>query len=142
MESVMTHRLEILDIDECLRLLGASFLGRLAVVVGEQPLVFPVNYAMYGPQVVFRTDPGTKLHAATNRRVAFEIDGTDTRYHDGWSVLVVGTAHEELDPARLLDLEQLPLKPWLSGPKSHWMCIRGGAITGRRITHVVSDGSD
>jgi nitroimidazol reductase NimA-like FMN-containing flavoprotein (pyridoxamine 5'-phosphate oxidase superfamily) len=128
-----------MDVDECLRLLGDHHLGRLAVVVDGQPLVFPVNYALSGREIIFRTDPGTKLYAAAGRRVAFEIDGADALYHDGWSVLVVGRAHEERDSARLRDFAQLPLSPWASGPKAHWMSIAGGAITGRRLTHVGRD---
>jgi hypothetical protein len=131
--------LEEIPRDECLRLLAEHHLGRLAVVVGEQPLVFPVNYALTGAQVVFRSDPGTKLHGADGKKVAFEIDGTDTLYHEGWSVLVVGEAYEERDPIRVRAFEALPLKPWGPGPKSHWMCIRGGAITGRRVVHETHD---
>ena len=126
--------LEPIGIDECVRLLAEHHLGRLAVVVDDQPLIFPINYAFAGRRVVFRTDAGTKLYAAKDRRVAFEIDGTDAVYHEGWSVIVVGIAHEELDPARLRELARLPLSPWVSGPKMHWMYISGGAITGRRIT--------
>jgi nitroimidazol reductase NimA-like FMN-containing flavoprotein (pyridoxamine 5'-phosphate oxidase superfamily) len=127
--------LDVLDPDECLRLLARHHLGRLAVVVDDQPLVFPVNYALAGHSIVFRTDPGTKLHAANGHRVAFEIDGTDAQYHEGWSVLVVGTAHEELEPSRLHDMARLPLAPWRPGATAHWMRISTGAVTGRRISH-------
>jgi hypothetical protein len=104
-------------------------------------LVFPVNFAMWNRQVVFRTDEGTKLHGAADKRVAFEIDGIDPLYHEGWSVLVVGIAHEETHPARIHELEALPLTPW-AGPSAHWMRINGGAITGRRITHVAANAGD
>jgi nitroimidazol reductase NimA-like FMN-containing flavoprotein (pyridoxamine 5'-phosphate oxidase superfamily) len=130
-------RLEVLDRRECLQLLGAHRFGRLAVVVEDQPLVFPVNYALDRDDVVFRTDPGTKLHAAAGRRVAFEIDGIDAHYHEGWSVLVVGVAEEERDASRLRELAGLPFGPWVSGPKAHWMRVRGEAVTGRRISHEV-----
>jgi nitroimidazol reductase NimA-like FMN-containing flavoprotein (pyridoxamine 5'-phosphate oxidase superfamily) len=125
-----------------MRLLGSHGLGRLGVVVDRQPLVFPVNYALHERTVVFRTDPGTKLHAAEGQRVAFEIDGFDARYHEGWSVLVVGVAREERDPTRLRALERLPLAPWIAGAKSHWMCIRGGTVTGRRVTHASPEHDD
>ena len=127
--------LDVLDRDECLRLLAYHHLGRPAVVVDDQPLVFPVNDALASHSVVFRTDPGTKLYAANGHRVAFEIDGTDAQYHEGWSVLVVGTAHEELEPTRLRDIARLPLGPWSSGASAHWMRISTSAITGRPITH-------
>jgi nitroimidazol reductase NimA-like FMN-containing flavoprotein (pyridoxamine 5'-phosphate oxidase superfamily) len=136
MNVTVGSRLEAIPADECLQLLADHHFGRLAVVVDGQPLVFPVNYALSGTQVVFRTDPGTKLHAADGARVAFEIDSADALYHEGWSVLVVGTAYEEHDPMRLRALDGLPLAPWGPGPKSHWMCIRRGAITGRRIRHL------
>ncbi|HUI49174.1 MAG TPA: pyridoxamine 5'-phosphate oxidase family protein, partial [Acidimicrobiia bacterium] len=70
---VALGRLEALSVDECLRLLAANHVGRLAVVVKEQPVVVPVNYALMGRQIVFRSDTGTKLHASAGRRVAFEI---------------------------------------------------------------------
>jgi nitroimidazol reductase NimA-like FMN-containing flavoprotein (pyridoxamine 5'-phosphate oxidase superfamily) len=124
---------------DCRQLLGSHHLGRVAVVAGDQPLVFPVNYAVSGNRIVFRSDPGTKLSAAIGKRVAFEIDAFDPQYHEGWSVLVVGTAREETDPARLHDYEQLPLTPWCAGPKAHWIVIEGGAVTGRRLEHEAHD---
>lgn len=128
-----TTALAVMDVDECLRLLADGHFGRLAVVVGEQPLVFPVNYALAGRDIVFRTDPGTKLHAAAGRRVAFEIDAADTMYHSGWSVLVEGVAREETDPSRQAELARLPLTPWCPGAKVHWIRIRSDVITGRRL---------
>jgi nitroimidazol reductase NimA-like FMN-containing flavoprotein (pyridoxamine 5'-phosphate oxidase superfamily) len=126
--------LEPIGSDECLRLLGTHHIGRIAVVVDGRPLIFPVNYAMAGRQVVFRSDPGTKLRAAIGQHVAFEIDGVDGMYHGGWSVLVVGRAEEEDNPTHLQDLARLPFTTWVGGPKAHWVRIKGGAITGRRIT--------
>jgi nitroimidazol reductase NimA-like FMN-containing flavoprotein (pyridoxamine 5'-phosphate oxidase superfamily) len=119
--------------DECLRLLARERLGRIGVCVDQQPVLLPVNYAMDGNHIVFRTDPGTKLHAAIGRPVAFEIDGFDRLYHEGWSVLVVGTAEEVESAAELARLSRLPLGPWAPGPKAHWVRIRAGAITGRRL---------
>lgn len=126
-------RLVPLEHAECLRLLESNHIGRVAVVAGGQPLIFPVNYAMAGHHVVFRSDPGTKLHAAVDQQVAFEIDGIDGMYHRGWSVLVVGVAREEQDATHLRELARLPFTTWVGGPKSHWLRILGGAITGREI---------
>jgi nitroimidazol reductase NimA-like FMN-containing flavoprotein (pyridoxamine 5'-phosphate oxidase superfamily) len=118
-------------------LLADHNVGRLAVVLEGQPVIFPVNYAVYGEHVVFRTDAGTKLFAAKDQRVAFEIDSADALYHEGWSVVVQGIAREETRAATLHILEQLPLRPWVTGPKAHWLSIGGGAITGRRVTHAL-----
>ena len=92
--------MEELDRDECMRLLADSPLGRLAVVVADHPLVFPVNFTLDGNAIVFRTDRGTKLHGARNGPVAFECDGIDREYHTGWSVLVQGIAGGGAESAR------------------------------------------
>src|SRR3954454_3836738 len=136
LQGMSESRLEPIELDECLSLLGSHHIGRIAVVVDGQPLIFPINYAMAGHHVVFRSDPGTKLHGAVDQRVAFEIDGSDSLYHSGWSVLVVGTAHEEHSETHLREFATLPFTTWVEGPKAHWLRIGGGAITGRRITRV------
>ena len=126
--------LEMMSSSECLQLLGSHGLGRLAVVVDERPLIFPVNYALHEGAVVFRTDAGTKLFgAAAGHDVAFEIDGADPLYHTGWSVLVVGTASEIVDAADLSRLSHLHLGHWCPGPTSHRVRIRPRATTRRRI---------
>ncbi len=88
------NTLEELSEEECLELLGAHSVGRIAVVRDNQPLIFPVNYVFEGRTVAFRTDPGTKLTWAKLGRVAFEIDETDTLYREGWSVHVQVTAQK------------------------------------------------
>jgi nitroimidazol reductase NimA-like FMN-containing flavoprotein (pyridoxamine 5'-phosphate oxidase superfamily) len=60
--------------EECLRLLAGDEIGRLAVVAGKTPIVTPVNYALDGESVVFRTDPGTKLDQGPRARAGFEVD--------------------------------------------------------------------
>jgi nitroimidazol reductase NimA-like FMN-containing flavoprotein (pyridoxamine 5'-phosphate oxidase superfamily) len=124
--------LEELDRQECLKLLARAPLGRLGVVVGGRPVVFPVNFTLDGAAVVLRTDEGTKLYAARNGPVAFECDGIDRIYHTGWSVLVLGDAEEVHDPHEIARLGRLPLSGWSPGPKPKWLRIRG-TITGRRI---------
>jgi hypothetical protein len=139
MNPAVDARLVEIGLDECLRLLTDHHLGRVAITVGSQPVVFPVNYTMADAEVVFRTGPGSQLHAAAGRRVAFEIDSADAQYHDGWSVVVQGVAAEERDADRLAALAKLPLTPWVSGAREHWMCIKEGVVTGRRISHVATN---
>ncbi len=55
--------LEVLERHECLRLLASQPVGRVAVVVDAWPMIFPVNYALDGDSIVFRTDEGSKLPA-------------------------------------------------------------------------------
>lgn len=131
--------LEVLSRDECLRLLREHAVGRVAVVAGGRPLIFPVNYTVDGASVVFRTDAGTKLDGVSNGfHVAFEVDGIDTLYHTGWSVMLSGRGREIVEPNELAAVSELPLRPWAGGEKSHFVRIRPDTITGRRI--VTLDG--
>jgi uncharacterized protein len=119
---------------QCFELLAREHLGRVAVIDDLGPVVFPVNFVLDRHMVVLRTDEGTKLDAAIKgSRVAFEIDGTDTAAHTGWSVLVRGEAVEVTDPAELARLRRLPLHPWAPGAKAHYVRILPAALTGRRI---------
>ena len=85
----------VLAANTCWDLLRSSEVGRLAVAVGTQPDIFPINYVVDHGTVVFRTAEGTKLAAAVlGRGVAFEIDGYDADAGDAWSVVVKGRATE------------------------------------------------
>jgi nitroimidazol reductase NimA-like FMN-containing flavoprotein (pyridoxamine 5'-phosphate oxidase superfamily) len=127
--------LEMLERKECLRLLAAHDVGRLAVVDAGRPVIFPVNYVLDGETVVFRTDSGTKLEASRRAPVAFEIDELDPDRHEGWSVVVLGYAEEisVFDPPRVRRLQWLPLHPWAGGEKAHWVRIVPVTISGRQI---------
>jgi len=129
--------LEVLAQDECLRLLNTQGVGRVAVVAGGRPMIFPVNYVVDGRTIVFRTDAGTKLDGVTSGfSVAFEIDGIDALYHAGWSVLVSGVGRHVVDATEVAALTELPLRPWVPGEKSHWVRVRPDTMTGRRISTV------
>jgi uncharacterized protein len=126
--------LEVLNRDECLRLLASQFVGRVAVVVDVSPLIFPVNYALDGDSIVFRSDDGSKVSGASSGfRMSFEIDGIDEVLHTGWSVIVNGVGREVVDGTERARLRNLALEPWASGPKEHWIRIRPETITGRRV---------
>jgi hypothetical protein len=88
--STPDQSIEVLSQEECLLLLGSRDLGRIAFNVEGQPEVFPVNYAMEGRVVVFRTGSGTKLDFVPKTRLAFEVDEWDPKLGIGWSVVVKG----------------------------------------------------
>ena len=69
--------MEVLGEADCFDLLASHRFGRIGVVVGGRPMIFPVNYFFEDGRVAIRTDPGTKLSAAAQGQVAFEIDGID-----------------------------------------------------------------
>lgn len=129
--------LELLTEAECRDLLGHHAVGRVAVTVGGLPAVFPVNYVMVDGDVVFKTGEGTKLSAALRHAVvAFQVDEIDRLYHEGWSVLAVGTAEVVTDPDDL-DPDDLPLAPWAAGTRDHLVRIRPELVSGRRIVRHV-----
>ena len=93
-ESPDPGSLEELSPAECWELLATQPVGRVAVIVGHYPLVFPVNYAVADKTILYRTGVGTKLHSVHRSNVTFEVDEIDTAQRSGWSVMVMGVAQE------------------------------------------------
>lgn len=121
-----------LNEEECWNLLARGQLGRLAVAVAGEPDIFPVNYVIDGPRVLFRTAPGSKLaELSANPRVAFEVDEHDAT--SAASVVVKGTA-SRLELQREIDVaDALPLAPWIPTLKYRWVRITPLSVTGRRF---------
>ena len=114
------------------QLLRDAPVGRLAVVLGDGPEIFPVNHVVDHGSVVFRTGEGTKLRGAIGRAVAYEADGVDATGR-AWSVVVKGHAHEVLQLHELIDALDLPLFPWQAGLKPRFVRIVAEQVTGRRF---------
>jgi uncharacterized protein len=127
---------EMLSRDECLGLLASHQFGRLAVVVDDQPVIFPVNYTLDGADIGVRTDPGQKFDGAVLARVAFEVDSIDAESHEGWSVVVQGTGRDVTDAvdSASVRMRETRLAPWAPGTKAQWIKIFSATITGRRLT--------
>ena len=122
--------LEEMSRDECLQLVASMSIGRVAVGrADDPPLVVPVNYVLDGEVIVFRSDPGTKLFAAREGPISFQVDVVDTYHRRGWSVLISGIAHE----ASAVEVEHLTVEPWAGGEKQHWVRVVPGQVTGRRV---------
>ncbi|TDN92075.1 pyridoxamine 5'-phosphate oxidase family protein [Microbacterium sp. BK668] len=116
--------------EQCWNLLSRGELGRLALAADSEPDIFPVNYVVDGPRLLFRTAPGSKLAELTdNPRVAFEVDEFDDS--SAASVIVKGVAkrlelQSEIDAA-----DALPLSPWIPTLKYRWVRIAPTQISGR-----------
>ena len=126
--------IEIIERRECLALLAADDFGRLGILEGGSPLILPVNYALDGEAIIFRTGEGSKLAAARRTAACFEIDGHDSARHEGWSVVARGRLEEVgrlegplLD--RLADLAH----PWAEGDRSHVVRMVIASVQGRRV---------
>jgi nitroimidazol reductase NimA-like FMN-containing flavoprotein (pyridoxamine 5'-phosphate oxidase superfamily) len=128
--------LEILALEDCLRLLTGGSIGRVGFVVDGLPRVLPVNYAadMDG-SVAFRTAPGSILAHVATRPAAFEVDGFDEHSRTGWSVCVQGVGREitDADDPLARRLHELAVVTWAPGRRDRWFTVTPDEITGRRI---------
>lgn len=124
--------LAVISPEECWQLLADTPVGRVAFNEAGEPTVLPVNHAVVGHRVVFRTRRGSLLHEALMAEpVAFQVDDFDAIERTGWSVLVRGVAEVAEDTDELEDLE---LRPWADRvERNDWVQIRAEEISGRRI---------
>ena len=122
----------VLDDEACWSLLREHEFGRLAFHLADEVHLVPVNYAVDDRhRIVFRTAEGSKLLGLTmNADVAFEID----EYTDdvARSVVVRGRARE-LHGDEEDEVDQLPLRPWVSEPKYVVVAIEVDELSGRRF---------
>lgn len=120
--------------DACWRFLERHHLGRVAIIQFGRPVVYPVNYAIDGGRVIFRTAPGTKLIWALRGGAAtFEVDEADPLRQGGSSVMVHGHLREITEPGERARLLQLPIRPWAPGARDHVVCVDPERLSGRRI---------
>jgi len=119
---------------ECRGYLGTSGVGRFVCLEARGPVAIPVNYAMLGNDVVFRTDGKTLPATGTGQQpVSFEVDHLDESLAEGWSVLVSGHAAVVTVPAELDQVRSLAIVPWAGVDRDTYVRIIGHAITGRRL---------
>jgi nitroimidazol reductase NimA-like FMN-containing flavoprotein (pyridoxamine 5'-phosphate oxidase superfamily) len=128
----MTSRgIEVLNEAESRMLLPQRSLGRIGVKIGDDIVVLPVYYAVHDGDIVFRTDPGTKLNAAVlGTQVAFEIDSGGS---PPWSVLVIGHAEEVRDLVQAQAARTQLGHDWPAGDRENVVRIRTERVTGRRL---------
>jgi prepilin-type processing-associated H-X9-DG protein len=126
---------EVLSQAECLEFLAVRHFGRIGVVVDGRPIILPVNYVFADGRVALRTDPGTKLTAAAQGHVAFEVDEIDESARTGWSVLVTGVGFDVTDAldAGSVAARQFPVDTWVPGRRTHWIRIESEQVSGRRL---------
>ena len=131
---------EFLDEAECLRLIAAGGVGRIGYTGRFGPTILPVNYTLHDGTIVFRTGQHSPLgedlrtgieHAES--KVAFEIDETSPATHEGWSILIQGSAHLVDSDAERASVVQSGVEPWAGGEKELFVRVLPTRITGRHI---------
>lgn len=116
--------------DSCWGILANLEVGRLATVHDGQPQIYPVNFVVDGPSIVFRTAEGSKLdELAQHAEVAFEADDWDL--DRGRSVVIKGTASKITEEAELARARKLPLRPWVPTVKNNFVRICPTEVNGR-----------
>ncbi len=121
--------------DESVRLLASVPVGRLVFTHRALPAIRPVNHLVAGDTIVIGLTPGSAIAQATAARgtvVAYEADSLNLADESGWSVIVVGVARPETDPAAARRY-RLALRPWLAGATAEIICISCEIVTGFRL---------
>ena len=124
--------------DEALALLadGGQHVGRLVLTLNGEPAVYPLNYAVDGDAIVFRTQMGTKLIGITRSMVTFEVDDIN-RSGEGWTIAFEGLAQEVLDAdseGLRARMAALALHSWPGGDRPHVVRITPYRVHGTAFT--------
>jgi nitroimidazol reductase NimA-like FMN-containing flavoprotein (pyridoxamine 5'-phosphate oxidase superfamily) len=114
----MGRKAEALTMDECWKYLESSYIGRLAVINGAIPEIFPVNFVPIERTLVIRTAPGTRLRSLlAGTPVALEADGLNIYATEAWSVVVKGIPAPVSDQEVNLEMAGPDREPWGPGPQ-------------------------
>ncbi len=138
------RRLQELSPQESMRLLGSVPLGRIVFTARALPAVRPVSHLVLDGRVIVRADGGvaitSALRAGPGTVVAYEADVIDPVDHLGWSVTVVGVAHQVTDPVAA-DAFRLALRHWADGGNDQVISISPGTVTGFRLVPGAAAGA-
>ena len=116
---------------ECWDFLRERHFGRLAYRMADEVNIVPINAAVDGTRLLFRTAEGSKLLGIhMSEKVAFEAD----EIGDALATSVVAKG-----PTRVLDgdeasrAEDVLPRPWAPGWKGTFVAIEVSEISGRRF---------
>jgi nitroimidazol reductase NimA-like FMN-containing flavoprotein (pyridoxamine 5'-phosphate oxidase superfamily) len=130
--------------DECVALLAAGTVGRIALCTADGPHIEPVNYVVDGESIVFRTSAYSLLgqHDWGSSTVAFEVDELDPVARSGRSVVVRGAA-ERIEDSDEVDgiARTTDPSPWAGGLRRQYVRIPYAELTGRAVGDEPTDPS-
>jgi len=119
---------------ECFGLLETGGIGRVGFASADGITMLPVNFAVTGKAIIFRTAPDTLLAVYAHGPVSFQADRLDEALREGWSVLVHGHARTITDEREVKRLEdRTHLEPWAGGARDLYVRIAPTRISGRCI---------
>jgi len=125
-----------LSMEESLRLLGSISLGRVVFTHRALPAVRPVNHFIDNGDIIIRTNAEAAVVAAVDPVrgvvVAYEADIIDPDTHEGWCVIVTGTAHLVRDPDEVDRYLRMP-QTWVKGTRDQPIRIHPEIVTGFRL---------
>jgi hypothetical protein len=123
-----------LDREECLQLLAAKSVGRIAYAVDFGARILPMNYVLVDDRIVFRTVPDGEIYSnALSTNCAFEIDETDEFFESGWSVIVLGRLELATDEDfTRMQYGKMP-QPWAGGNRYMFARLLCDHVSGRRV---------
>jgi nitroimidazol reductase NimA-like FMN-containing flavoprotein (pyridoxamine 5'-phosphate oxidase superfamily) len=128
------HALRTLSPAECFGLLELGGIGRVGFAAADGIMMLPVNFAVTGKAIIFRTAADTLLAVYASGPVSFEVDHLDEAHRAAWSVLVHGHAHKVTDERDVRRLEdRTHLEPWAGGARDVYVRIAPTRISGRCI---------
>ncbi|MEO3789550.1 pyridoxamine 5'-phosphate oxidase family protein [Nonomuraea sp. B10E15] len=127
---------EVLDREECLRLVAPGGIGRVAFTGSQGPTVLPVNYTVHDGAIVFRTSYGGPMDQdlrtgleGVDIKIGFQVDQIDVARREGWSVLIQGPAHHVPHD----ETPDADITPWAGGERHLYIRVVPHQVTGRRI---------
>ncbi|HYN30805.1 MAG TPA: pyridoxamine 5'-phosphate oxidase family protein [Dermatophilaceae bacterium] len=118
-----------LDREACWDMLRAHSFARIGYVLRGEVRIVPINYAVSGDRLVFRTADDSKFYAlSANEHVGFELDevGQDTAR----SVIARGRAHLLEDESEVAEATAT-LHPWVPTEKRRVVAIEMTHLSGR-----------
>jgi nitroimidazol reductase NimA-like FMN-containing flavoprotein (pyridoxamine 5'-phosphate oxidase superfamily) len=120
---------------ECVDLLAAGTVARVAVTTPDGPHIVPVSYSVHGDAVVVRTSAYSLLGTyARDAVVALEIDGFVPRSSSGWSVVLRGRCSVETDPRAIREILSASAGgPWAGGTRNLFLRLRTDQVSGRAV---------
>jgi nitroimidazol reductase NimA-like FMN-containing flavoprotein (pyridoxamine 5'-phosphate oxidase superfamily) len=122
---------------ESMALLRSVSVGRIVFTDRALPAITPVSFlVLANGDVVFRSDVGSKLSAATREAVvAFQADSYNNENREEWSVVVTGRSHHVVSVEELVEIDSLqPIRRASAGNRQDVIRITAEIVEGRRIT--------